>query len=455
MLKCLQSFGFGDKLIQWVKTLYNGANSYCMVNGEKTKPFYLNRGIRQGCGLSMLLFIISLEPFLMKIRKNNNINGFRLTNGTVTKQIAYADDVSFMINNAEEIKETFREFKRYGDISGATINMTKTEILQIGNHNHNNIPETHRKYIKTQTKTLGLIIARSDIYKLNYENTINKIAKLSDFWKTRQLTIYGKALIINSSLLSQLWYKMRTLPNINPATSQKINSTIFKFLWYPKHSENTNRKTLCLPPNKGGLNIIDIDLRSQAYILQQIPLVLNAQTPKPWMILFGYYHDYFMSNNFNTPHLSNTHADFVDNPHNKLHTLYSTHKSYLPDTNWKKTKLKSIYKDLQEQQTHTPTIQTRTYKTREQWETLYKAQAFNNAPNYMKEIYNKIMHNNIETRYYYKHKLQSGPTDTCRHCSQEPETTQHILTKCYPTAYKTLKAKIPRYHYSKPSTVKF
>ena len=161
--------------------------------------------------------------------------------------------------------------------------MTKTEILQIGNHNHNNIPETHRKYVKTQIKTLGLIIARSDIYKLNYEITINKIANLSDFWKTRQLTIYGKALIINSRLLSQLWFKMRTLPNINPATSQKINSTIFKFLWYPKHSENTNRKTLCLPPNKGGLNIIDIDLRSQAYILQQIPLVLNAQTPKPWM----------------------------------------------------------------------------------------------------------------------------------------------------------------------------
>ena len=63
------------------------------------------------------------------------------------------------------------------DISGATISMTKTEILQIGNHNHNNIPETHRKYIKTQIKTLGLIIAKSDIYKLNYDNTINKIVK--------------------------------------------------------------------------------------------------------------------------------------------------------------------------------------------------------------------------------------------------------------------------------------
>ena len=446
MIKCLQSFGFGENLIQWVKTLYNGANSYCMVNGEKTKPFYLNRGVRQGCGLSMLLFIISLEPFLIKIRKNNNINGFRLTNGTATKQIAYADDVSFMINNAEEIKETFREFKRYGDLSGATINMAKTEILQIGNHNHNNIPETHKKYIKTQIKTLGLIIARSGIYKLNYENTIKKITNLSDFWKNRQLTLYGKVLILNSSLLCQLWYKMKTLQHIPPATSKKINSIIFKFLWYPNHTENTNRKTLRLPPIKGGLNIIDIDLRAQAYILQQIPLVLNAQPPKPWMILFGYYHDYFMSNNFNTPHLSNTHADYIDTPHNKLHILYNTHKSHLPNTNWKKTTLKSIYKDLQEQQTHTPTIQTYTYKTSEQWESLYKAQAYSNAPNYMKEINYKLMHNNIETKHHYKHKFQPDSTDTCRHCLLEPETTQHILTKCYPTAYNTLKNKIGNTH---------
>ena len=152
---------------------------------KKTKPVYLNRGVIKVCGLSMLLFIISLAPFLINIRKNNNINGFRLTNGTATKQTAYADAVSFMINNAEEVKETFREFKRYGDLSGATINMAKTEILQIGNHNHNNIPETHKIYIKTQIKTLGLIIARSGIYKLNYENTINTITKLSDFWKTR------------------------------------------------------------------------------------------------------------------------------------------------------------------------------------------------------------------------------------------------------------------------------
>ena len=446
MYKCLQSFGFGENLIQWVKTLYNGANSYCMVNGEKTKPFYLNRGVRQGCGLSMLLFIISLEPFLTKIRNNKGIKGYKLTNGTITKQIAYADDVSLMINNAEEIRETFREFKRYGDVSGAKINIAKTEILQIGNHSQNNIPENYIKYIKPEIKILGLITAKTNMYKANYDKAANTIEKLSNFWKTRQLTLYGKALIINTNLLSQIWYKMRPLPHISPAQTKKINAIIFKFLWYPNPIENTNRQTLRLPIDKGCLNIMDIELRAQAYILQQIPLVLNSQTPKPWMILFGYYHDYFMSNEFNTPHLSNTHADIVSSPHNKLHTLYNTYKSYLPNTNWKKISLKQIYKDLQVQLTHTPTIQSHTYKTNQEWENLYKAQASSLTPNYMKEINYKIMHTNLETRYYYRHKLRSGQTDICRICSQGPETIEHILTKCYPTAYKTLKDKIGNTH---------
>ena len=192
MYKCIQSFGFGENLIQWVKTLYNGANSYCMVNGEKTKPFYLNRGVRQGCGLSMLLFIISLEPFLTKIRNNKGIKGFKLTYDTITKQIAYADDVSLMISNAEEIRETFREFKRYGDVSGAKINIAKTEILQIGNHSQNNIPENYIKYIKPEIKILGLTTAKTNMYKAIMTKPQLRLKNYQIYGKPDNLPYMGK-----------------------------------------------------------------------------------------------------------------------------------------------------------------------------------------------------------------------------------------------------------------------
>ena len=59
--KSLEVFNFGPQLRKWITVLYNGISSCVLNNGFATKHFNLGRGVRQGCPLSGILFVIGTE----------------------------------------------------------------------------------------------------------------------------------------------------------------------------------------------------------------------------------------------------------------------------------------------------------------------------------------------------------------------------------------------------------
>ena len=71
LFKTLEYFGFKNNFIQWIKTLYSNNNTFVINNGWISKPFKPQRGIRQGCPISSLLFIMVAEILAIKIRQNN------------------------------------------------------------------------------------------------------------------------------------------------------------------------------------------------------------------------------------------------------------------------------------------------------------------------------------------------------------------------------------------------
>jgi exonuclease III len=66
--RVLHAFGFGDTFCNWVDAIYTNIYSSVIVNNFVSNPFLLTRGVRQGCSLSPLLFVLVLEPLLIKIR---------------------------------------------------------------------------------------------------------------------------------------------------------------------------------------------------------------------------------------------------------------------------------------------------------------------------------------------------------------------------------------------------
>ena len=69
--KVLSKMGFNDIFISWIKIFYKNIVSVCLVNGHLGDAIKINRGVRQGCPLSMILYIIAQEPLYQAIKKNS------------------------------------------------------------------------------------------------------------------------------------------------------------------------------------------------------------------------------------------------------------------------------------------------------------------------------------------------------------------------------------------------
>ena len=79
----------------------------------------------------MQLFAISTETLLELIRTNHNIQGYKLPNGKEKKTVAYADDITLIMNNPQSIHHFFNTFDQYSKASAATLNKEKQRPLNL------------------------------------------------------------------------------------------------------------------------------------------------------------------------------------------------------------------------------------------------------------------------------------------------------------------------------------
>ena len=73
--KALRKFGFGENFRKWIRIIYDQPECCVTNNGYASNFFKLSRGIRQGCPISALLFIIVAEIMACSIRSSDNISG--------------------------------------------------------------------------------------------------------------------------------------------------------------------------------------------------------------------------------------------------------------------------------------------------------------------------------------------------------------------------------------------
>ena len=73
LIRILQKMGFPQFVINWIKILYTDVCSSCLINGYISKEFKIERGVRQGCPLSMLLYVLFQEPLYLAIEKSKKM----------------------------------------------------------------------------------------------------------------------------------------------------------------------------------------------------------------------------------------------------------------------------------------------------------------------------------------------------------------------------------------------
>ena len=106
MLNTLKHFGFNDSFIRWAQTLYSNIQTCVSNNGWVSEFFNNSRGIRQGCPLSALLFILSVESMALRLQSNKNIKGITIKIDEKNHSIKIsqlADDTTLFMSSKEEI----------------------------------------------------------------------------------------------------------------------------------------------------------------------------------------------------------------------------------------------------------------------------------------------------------------------------------------------------------------
>ena len=131
LIKIMKKLGFPDFITKWLMILYTDITSSCMVNGFITKEFNIERGVRQGCPMSMITYVFFQEPLYRAIEKNIRIIPFGLPHQKI-KEIGYADDTTICISNDEGFLEAFKVISMFESASNSKINIKKRESMGLG-----------------------------------------------------------------------------------------------------------------------------------------------------------------------------------------------------------------------------------------------------------------------------------------------------------------------------------
>ena len=156
--KTLDFFDFGPTFRKYIKLQYT--SPVCSVTNIGFHSEFLNisRGIRQGCPISALFFILCIEMLAIYIREQENIKGIVIGNNGI-RITQFADNTCLYLNvtnSLENVLAVFEDFYRYADLR---LNIEKTDAIWLGKTNRFskicNIKITHKPI-----KVLGIWISK-------------------------------------------------------------------------------------------------------------------------------------------------------------------------------------------------------------------------------------------------------------------------------------------------------
>ena len=168
----------------------------------------LSRGIRQGCPISALLFIIATDVLAEHIKQE--LRGLSISMNGKMKRIKlaqYADDTILFLCNTDEVLLVTKLIKEFKSVAGLTLNLDKTEALYIAD-DFENVSTIHgiACSINGAIRCLGVHVGHNQALcdTLNWEKKILEIEKLFNAWKKRDLTLFGKITVIKMLAIPKL-----------------------------------------------------------------------------------------------------------------------------------------------------------------------------------------------------------------------------------------------------------
>ena len=186
--------------------------------------------MRQGCGLSPLLYVLCIEPLTRMLCLSPNISGcFIPGSGGTLKVVQYADDTTVILRDEASVTNVLSISNIFQQASGAKLNKEKCKGMWLGSLSHKFNTVNGVSFEHTDLKCLGFFFNQfhRNLGEANWSPILSKFSKVLKEWKTRNLTFRDRASVF---ACSKLWYVGKIILMEDRLVSN-FKAVLFPFIW--------------------------------------------------------------------------------------------------------------------------------------------------------------------------------------------------------------------------------
>ena len=275
LFNTLETFNFGPYFRKWINIIYSNPECCVTNNGYYSSFFNISRGIRQGCPISALLFILVVEVMAIQIRQSSDVRGIRYSDKNTITISQLADDTTLFLEDEKSLEASIQIIADFSESSGLRLNTEKSEAFWIGSRVSCRNKPFDLKWTNESIKCLG-VWCSADVERAieqNFNEKIKKLKSLLNMWSQRKLSLKGKVAVLRSIILPQILY-VATVLYTPEWVIEKVENLFFNFLWSDR-KHHVKKEVIVKEIQNGGLKMPSFKVMIKAIKCTWVKRILN------------------------------------------------------------------------------------------------------------------------------------------------------------------------------------
>ena len=222
------------------------------------------------------------EVLAINLRCNRSIHGIWIENNNF-KICQLADDTMLFLRDIPSLKSALSLLQDFSKISGLKLNKSKTEVFPI--KFTSNLDESIGiSWKKDNFKTLGVWFCLDELQmvQLNLEGRIEEIRNTLNVWCGRNMTIFGKVMVLKTLVLSKI-INICSVIHVPDTFITEVDALFFEFLWGKGKRAKVRRQIATNDKNLGGIKMIDFKNMVTSLKAMWVKRLLSENTENPYV----------------------------------------------------------------------------------------------------------------------------------------------------------------------------